>query len=84
MRTPRAIVRFFSARSSAGGRNPSRGVQSPMYGVEAELRLQACDALDRPNRRQLHAPEQQLARQRGAVELALREDALGHGSTLTA
>ena len=35
IRTPRAIVRFFSARSSAGGRNPSSRVQSPMYGVEA-------------------------------------------------
>src|SRR5687767_1141857 len=44
------------------------------------LRLDPADALERAGERRAGALEKELARQQGAVQLALREDALGDHS----
>ena len=53
-------------------------------GRRGELRLQSSEPLDRSHGREPLAPKEQLAQQRRPVELALRQDPLGHASTLAA
>ena len=51
--------------------------------VAEALRLQPDELLDHRGRREALSPQQELARERRPVQLAQREDPLGHGSTLT-
>jgi hypothetical protein len=44
------------------------------------LRLKAAHPLESPRDRELHALEQELAREERAVQLPFREDTLGHAA----
>ena len=59
-------------------------VQIPTYGRGWPLRLHPDQPLDHRRRREPLPLEQELARERRAVQLAQREDALGHGAKLSA
>ena len=54
----------------------------PDVGGRGELRLQPGDPLEGGHDAEAHALQEQLPSERRAVQLALRQDALGHASTL--
>ncbi len=54
----------------------------PDVRVRGVLVLDPADALERARDRERRAFEQELAREQRAVQLALREDSLGHAATL--
>ncbi len=62
-----------TARTRSSARKPIEARPQPDVRRRRPLRLQACDPLDRLCHREPVAPEEELARERRAVELAQRE-----------